>query len=319
MRQRSFLVTGGAGFIGSHLVDLLMNNGHTVIVLDDLSSGKIDNLRNWTDDPKFRFIRGDVTNDLTEQLNERTLRGSPSIGTIFHLAARVDVISSFESPLENADTNYLGTMRVLDFALKNDIKRVVFASSAAVYGENVRVPTSEEEETSPMSPYGLHKLASEKLMEIYRNQWGLSTLSLRFFNVYGPRQDPESQYSGVITRFIGRGLNKEPLIIFGSGEQTRDFIFVGDVVEGTMTATISGVEGILNLGTGLETSINHLSEMIGTISGNDAGVVHSSGRKGELIRSCADVSRMEAECQFKAETEMDEGLKMTAAWFRGKF
>jgi len=316
MKERAVLVTGGAGFIGSNLVDLLMESGYVVYVLDDLSSGTLDNLERWTDDPHFRFIRGDVSRPLGESVTPAALSGGPHIGWIFHLAARVDVTSSFEHPLEDARVNYTGTMNVLDHALKNGVEKVIFSSSAAVYGDTDEMPISEETPQNPLSPYGLHKLASEKLMDIYRRQWGLDTLVFRFFNVYGPRQDPSNPYSGVISRFMEKASSSQPLMIYGDGLQTRDFIFVEDVAQALLRGAMSRHSGTINLGTGSETSIIRLADLIIEMSGREIPKVHMQERKGEIRRSMADMSRFAGLFRETEMTPMREGLKRTFEWYK---
>lgn len=312
----SILVTGGAGFIGSNLVDLLLEEGYTVIVLDDLSSGSIKNLSRWSEDSNLRFVKGDVKRPLDESLTPAVLSGCPGIGTIFHLAAWVDVTSSFERPGDNALVNYLGTFNVLDYALKHDVRRVVFASSAAVYGDTTEIPVTETMDRKPLSPYGLHKLSSEMLLDIYNSQWEKSTASVRFFNVFGPRQDPSNPYSGVISKFLERASVNEPLLIYGDGKQTRDFIFVEDVARALLMTAMSDVTGQLNLGTGKETSILDLAEVVGRVSGGELKRIHMPARKGEILRSCADVSRIREEVGFEAEIDLLEGMRRTWEWFK---
>jgi UDP-glucose 4-epimerase len=308
-------VTGGAGFIGSNLVDLLMEAGHTVYVIDDLSSGCLDNLARWQDHGSFRFIRGDVRRPLSESLTPNAVSGPP-IGTIFHLAAWVDVTSSFEHPGENAMINYLGTFNVLDYALKHDIRKVVFASSAAVYGDTTDLPVREEYPKRPLSPYGLNKLSSEMLLDVYNHQWDLECASLRFFNVYGPRQDPSNPYSGVISKFMEKARSREPLLVYGDGKQTRDFIYVEDVARALLMTARSDATGQMNLGTGRETSILDLCETIDELSGTELGRVLLPPRKGEIVRSCADISRIRERVGFEPETDLRSGMKSTYEWFR---
>jgi UDP-glucose 4-epimerase len=312
----SILVTGGAGFIGSNLVDLLMEEGYVVFVLDDLSTGSMDNLSGWIDHDNLRFIRGDIRRPLEDNLIPGLISNAPPIRTIFHLAARVDVTSSFEDPGDNANINYLATYNVLDYSLKHDISRVIFASSAAIYGDTTELPVREDMNKKPLSPYGLHKLSSEMLLDVYNNQWNLSTASLRFFNVYGPRQDPSNPYSGVISKFLERSVSGEPLLIYGDGEQTRDFIYVGDVARALLDTARSEITGQMNLGTGNEISILDLADVVEEISSMELKRIHMPPRKGEILRSCADVSRIRDLVGFEAETDLKEGMRKTAEWFR---
>jgi UDP-glucose 4-epimerase len=315
MRDRGVLVTGGAGFIGSHLVDLLMENGYTVYVLDDLSTGKLDNIEQWMDNGNFRFIRGDIREPLDNTLTPSKLGGGPPIGTIFHLAARVDVTSSFNDPRSDMEVNYLGTLNVMDHAWKTDVHKIVFASSAAVYGDTDKLPISEGSEIDPLSPYGLNKFSSEMLFRIYHSQYGLDYTVLRFFNVYGPRQDPDNPYSGVISKFMNWGRKGEPLMIYGDGVQTRDFIYVGDVAQIMMAAAGSSFVGTMNVATGMENSILDLAEGVEDILGKTLKRVYLPERKGEIIKSTADVTRLRELVEPSQMTSLKEGLRATYRWF----
>lgn len=311
MRDDGILVTGGAGFIGSHLVDLLLESGYTVYALDNLSTGKLENLEEAEGSPNFRFIRGDVTRSLSDVLGGSALGGGPPISAIFHLAARVDVTTSLERPLDDALTNYTGTINVLDYAIKNDIRWVTFSSSAAVYGDVRSLPVNEDDPLLPLSPYGLNKMASENLLRIYGENYNINTASLRFFNVYGPRQDPGNPYSGVISKFMEWGKNGQPLIIYGDGSQTRDFVYVKDVAAALHLAYRCGATGAFNIGTGTETSISRLAEEVSRISGNDLPKVHMEERKGEISRSQACVDKFERVCEFRPSTSLKQGLRET--------
>lgn len=311
MPDEGILITGGAGFIGSHLADLFLRSGYTVYVLDNLSTGKMENLENASDSPNFRFIRGDVTRDLSDVLGGSALGGGPPVTAIFHLAARVDVTTSLEKPMDDARTNYIGTINVLDYAIKNDIKSVIFSSSAAVYGDTKDLPVSEDDDTKPLSPYGLNKLASENLLRIYRENFRIRTAALRFFNVYGPRQDPGSPYSGVISKFMDWAREGKPLIIYGDGKQTRDFVYVEDVAMALYSAYHNRVSGVFNVGTGNETSVLELAGSVSKIAGRDLQKVHMDARKGEIKRSAASVDKLERECEYRPETPLKEGLRET--------
>ncbi len=316
MSGQGVLVTGGAGFIGSHLVELLLEKGHAVYVLDDLSTGKMANIPADGGSDNLRFIRGDIGVELEASLNPRSLGGGPPIEAIFHLAARVDVTSSFQFPFDDAQVNYIGTMNVLDYALRNGIRKVVFSSSAAVYGMNVDTPLTESTAAHPLSPYGSHKLASERLLSIYNEQYDMRNTSLRFFNVYGPRQDPSSPYSGVISRFFEMALKGEPLTVFGDGEQTRDFVYVKDVADAVYASYVRPDRGVFNIATGRETSINKLASMVLSITGSRGEVVHVPERKGEVLRSLADVTAADEVLGFRAERDLRAGLSETFRWFR---
>ncbi|MBN1390654.1 MAG: NAD-dependent epimerase/dehydratase family protein [Candidatus Thermoplasmatota archaeon] len=315
MKDQGVLVTGGAGFIGSNLVDVLMENGYTVYVVDDLSTGKIENLRRWTGEDNFNFIKGDIRTPLDNTLTPSRLGGGPPIRTIFHLAAKVDVTSSFLDPRLDLEVNYIGTMNVLDYAVRNGVGKVLFTSSAAVYGDSEVLPVRESQPTDPLSPYGLHKLSSENLIRIYHGQYGLDHTVCRLFNVYGPRQDPSNQYSGVISRFMEKARRSEPVLIYGDGEQTRDFVFVNDVARILVMAANSGLNGTFNVACGIETSVNDISSVIETISGNELRRVHLPERKGEIRRSVADISMLREDLHFTEFTGIREGLRETYRWF----
>jgi len=318
MANTGILVTGGAGFIGSNLVDLLVEKGHAVYILDDLSTGKLDNISEQLGEEHVKFIRGDVRTDLKNSLTARNLGDGPTIDAIFHLAARVDVTSSFQEPSADAAINYLGTLNVLDHALREGIRKVIFASSAAVYGDTSQVPVAESGPTIPLSPYGLHKLSSERMLRIYGAHYGMRCTSLRFFNVYGPRQDPSSPYSGVISRFMEKGTRREPMLIFGDGRQTRDFVYVGDVAAAMYMAYLRGDGAVLNVGTGKETSVNELARTVMGITGSNADPVHMPARKGEILRSCASTDDAKEVIGFSAETSLGEGLTLTCRYFKGR-
>lgn len=316
MSGEGVLVTGGAGFIGSHLVDLLVEKGHAVYVLDDLSSGRMENLSMHEGSDAIRFIKGDVSRPMDECLNPGSMKGGPEIGAIFHLAARVDVTTSISNPLDDARVNYIGTLNVLDFALRNGVENMIFSSSAAVYGDVKEIPTPEDAPKSPISPYGSHKLASENILGMFNEHYGMRCTALRFFNVYGPRQDPSNPYSGVISKFIDASLRKDPLIIFGDGNQSRDFVYVRDVAEALYRAYLRSPSMVLNIGTGRETTVNSLAKTVIRTSGYDGRTVHMPERKGEIIRSCARISMAREHLDLTADTDIQQGVVETMRWFR---
>jgi UDP-glucose 4-epimerase len=315
VKDLGVLVTGGAGFIGSNLVDLLMENGYTVYVLDDLSTGKLENLERWSENGNFRFIPGDIRNPLDSILTSSKMGGGPPIGTIFHLAARVDVTTSFLDPKADMEVNYLGTLNVLEYASRMDVRKIVFSSSAAVYGDTEVLPVNEDISLDPLSPYGLNKMASEILLKIYKAQYGLDHTILRFFNVYGPRQDPGNPYSGVISKYMNWTRNKEPLMIYGDGSQTRDFIFVGDVADIMASAASSNFVGTLNVATGKENSVLDLANAVEEVGGTQLKRVHLPERKGEIIRSVANIAKLQEKLGPFEPVSLKEGLRKTYRWF----
>jgi UDP-glucose 4-epimerase len=314
------VVTGGAGFIGSHLVDRLIELGHRVVVLDDFRTGKRANLARWAD-AKFRFdgrepaleiITCDVSHGIFAALAAVTAKYG-RVERIAHLAAQVSVVASIANPLTDMAVNYGSTLHVLEYARAMGVSKVAFASSAAVYGETEVTPVAEETPTRPISPYGIHKLTSELALDYYAAVHGVPVTALRFFNVYGPRQDPTSPYSGVISIFADRAKAGKPLTIFGDGKQTRDFVYVGDVVKAIVVALSDGNSRLVaNVGTGDETSVLELAKSIVKLCGERSVIEHAPARPGEIIRSCALVERL-AELGAPATTPLIEGLRQTVA------
>ncbi len=316
MDMADIIVTGGAGFIGSHLVDHLIDQDHNVLVVDDLSSGSTENLSRWIGDERLRFVRWDITRPLD---GCEDLRSHGRIDCIFHLAARIDVITSFDDPLDDAMRNYIGTLNVLEFARNRGCEQVIFSSSAAVFQDNGLVPIDESFPTGPLSPYGFHKLMSEGILDLYDLHHGMRNASFRFFNVYGPRQDPANPYSGVISKFIRMCIDGERLIIFGDGEQTRDFVFVKDVVRTLVRGYEKGATGQYNVGTGTETTINELAATIAGGFDTDPGRDHKGERMGEIQRSCADIGRIKKELDIGPDTSLCDGIRRTVEWYLDEY
>jgi nucleoside-diphosphate-sugar epimerase len=297
------LVIGGAGFIGSHIVERLTRDGHKVRALDNLSTGKRENLTPVAAD--VELVVADVRH--TERLRQE-MRGCD---VVFHQAAIVSVPYSVEHPDETLDVNLRGTLNVLEAAKGAGVKRVVMASSAAVYGEDPELPKRETMLPSPISPYGLEKLASEHYLSIWTKLFGIETVALRYFNVFGPRQDPSSAYSGVISIFVDRILRGAPISIFGDGEQFRDFVYVANVVEANiLAATRPRASGrVYNVGCGKRTSLNELAAMLGRICGRDVKPSHAEPRAGDIRESLADISRARAELGYEPRIGVEEGLR----------
>jgi UDP-glucose 4-epimerase len=312
------VVTGGAGFIGSHCADALLERGHRVTVLDNFSTGKRANLADHRDDERLTIVTADVADGIFAPLAGVTREHGP-VTRIIHLAAQVDVVTSLNNPVSDVRTNLGATVHVLEYARSQRVQRVVFASSAAIYGDVDEVPVRESAPKMPLSPYGLNKLGSEMYLRTYRQVHGVPTAALRFFNVYGPRQDPSSPYSGVISIFMDRSAQGEELIIFGDGAQTRDFVYVGDVVAAVLAACFvdEPPHQPVNVGTGSETTINELAETIRLLHAPSSAVRHAPSRPGEILRSCAAVSEAKASLGFEAEVGLAEGLAKTSAWLRG--
>jgi len=312
------VVTGGAGFIGSHTVDRLLEQGCRVAVLDNFSTGKRENLARWQGSRDLEILTVDISDGIFAALADLEGRWGP-VERIVHLAAQTSVVHSIENPLNDVRNNYTGTVQVLEYARRKSVKKIVFASSAAVYGDVDKFPVREDAPCSPLSPYGIDKLGSEFWLRYHSSVHALATQPLRFFNVYGPRQDPGSPYSGVISIFSDRAAAGKALVIFGDGEQTRDFVFVGDVSRGIVLALFAaGGDGqAANIGTGAETSVNELASMINEFCGGLSTISHGESRDGEILKSVADVSRAREWFDFDAEVQLRDGLKETVASLQG--
>ncbi len=305
------VVTGGAGFIGSHTVDALIASGHRVVVLDDFSTGKRANLAHHADTDRLHVVECDVSNGVFAALGPMTARFGP-VERIVHLAAQVSVVSSIANPVTDMQINYGGTLHVLEYARACGVKKLVFASSAAVYGDVASLPVSEDAALQPLSPYGGHKLASEYALDTYATVHGVLTTALRFFNVYGPRQDPTSPYSGVISIFSDRAKAGRALVIFGDGHQTRDFVYVGDVVRAIVAALADGHSRLIaNVGTGTEITIAELARTIVELCGGRSTIEHAPPRAGEILKSRARVDRLRDQLGVVAQTRLADGLRAT--------
>jgi UDP-glucose 4-epimerase len=311
-------VTGGAGFIGSHTIDRLIESGCRVVVLDDFSTGKRINLSRWASDPRLMILEVDIADGIFAPLASVT-RQHGRVSRIIHLAAQTSVVRSVQNPLTDVRINYAGTVQVLEYARSHGIEKVVLASSAAVYGDVTELPVRETATLHPLSPYGIDKLGGEHFLHYYSVVHGVPGTALRFFNVYGPRQDPGSPYSGVISIFADRAMAGRPLTIFGTGEQTRDFVYVGDVARAVVRACLSGDgdRAVINVGTGREVTVNELARTIVRLCGERSEIVHAATRAGEIARSVAAVERMHEILGLSAQTTLEDGLRETLAWARG--
>jgi UDP-glucose 4-epimerase len=301
-------VTGGAGFIGSHVVDRLIERGCRVVVVDDLSTGTRDNLARWLGGDACQLVVADVADGLAGPL-----AGLGRIDRFVHLAAQVSVVASLEQPLRDVQVNYRGTVQVLEHARALGAAKVVFASSSAIYGDAAELPVGEDVPARPLSPYGVDKYASELMLALYSHIHGVPATAFRFFNVYGPRQDPSSPYSGVISIFADRARDGRELTIFGDGEQTRDFVYVGDVARLVAEAALSpvGDGAVCNVGTGRATSIGELARVVVDLCGGRSTIRHEAPRAGEIRHSVAKVARATEIFGFTATTPLAEGLRET--------
>ena len=308
------IVTGGAGFIGSHTVEALVKRGYGVLVIDNLYSGSLSNLslpcgsnRVWVELVDIRDW-GALLNSARKHIGSCDYRG------IIHLAAMINVVEVENNPWDALDTNVKGTLNVLELARRLGIERVVLASSVAVYGEPRYLPIDEEHPLEPVNLYGETKLMAERLLWLYARRYGLRPVALRYFNVYGPRMRP-GPYAGVIHRFIAALLEGKPPLIHGDGEQTRDFIYVEDVAEANLRALESNYTGALNIGSGRETSINELYQMICSLIGCCPNPLYTAPRPGDVRRSKASVKKAAEKLGWRPRTGLEKGLTRTIKYY----
>ncbi len=303
--MKKVLITGGAGFIGSHTADLLLEQGIAVRVLDNLSSGHRENLP--AQHPLLEFVRGDICD--ADAVNS-ALQG---VTHCLHLAAQVSVVASLEDPEFSARQNIVGFVNVLDACRKQGVRRLVYASSAAIYGEPPKLPLDEDVPVKQLSPYGLEKQINEDYADLYHRLYNFSSLGMRFFNVYGPRQDPKSPYAGVIALFVDRITAAKPVTVFGDGQQTRDFIYVRDVARTNVAALKSQAQGACNVATGQRTSLLDLINTLSALTGNKTAITFAAPRTGDIVHSLADPGRMNRELKVVAESSLQEGLSALLA------
>jgi len=309
MKEKNIVVTGGAGFIGSNLVRALAGENE-VIVIDDLSTGNLENIRDLIDNQSIMFVEGSITDlDLLKKTFE-------NVDYVFHEAAIPSVPRSIKDPLKSNHTNVNGTLNVLVAARDSGVEKVVYASSSSVYGDTPVLPKKEDMKPSPLSPYAVSKLVGEYYCQVFTKVYGLSAVSLRYFNVYGPRQDPLSEYAAVIPRFISRVLNGESPIVFGDGNQTRDFTFVRDVVNANILAMKSNVSGVFNIAGGKRISINELAQLVMRIIGKDLDVVYNDPQPGDIMHSLADISKAKEQLGYEPRFDLTKGLEETLKWFQ---
>jgi UDP-glucose 4-epimerase len=306
MKNKKIAVTGGLGFIGSHLIGRLYKNNDVVIV-DDQSSGNMENIQDF-DFNKIDTNLGDITQIKLERIFE-------DVDYVFHMAAVTSVPQSVEDPIRSNEVNITGTLKVLEAAKNCGVKKLIFSSSSAVYGETETVPIDEKTLVNPMSPYAVTKATSEMYCRVYSDIYDLSTISLRYFNVFGPKQDPKSQYAAVIPIFIDKLIKKESPIIYGDGEQTRDFVSVKQVVDANILAAQSNKTGSYNIGLGKSTTINELFDMITEIMKKDIHPVYESERAGEIKHSVADISKAKT-IGYSPKNDFKEELAETIDWFK---
>lgn len=305
-----YLVTGGAGFIGSHLVERLLSDGHEVAVLDDFSTGFRENLRPFAG--QFELIEASILDV------DAVTRAAAGADFVLHEAALGSVPRSVEDPVTTHNVNTTGTLNVLMAARDSGVRRLIFAASSSAYGDTTELPKHEMMYPRPLSPYAASKLTAEHYLAAFSATYGLETVALRYFNVFGPRQDPNSQYAAVIPRFVAAALNNEAPIIFGDGEQTRDFTFVSNVVDANLRACVApGISGqVFNIGGGGRISLNELWSRIRDLTGTTAAPVHADARAGDVRDSLASMDKTKKLLGFVPAVSVAEGLARTVDAFR---
>ena len=305
MNQKRVVVTGGAGFIGSSIVEELYKDNE-IVIIDDLSSGRIENIADFENHSNVTFFQGSI---LDQELLQRAFRGAD---IVFHEAAISSVARSIADPISANEVNINGTLNVLIAAKNHKVNKVVFASSAAVYGDASALPLRENMIPNVRSPYALTKLTGEYYCRLFNELYGLPTISLRYFNVYGPRQNPDSEYSAVIPSFIFNVLKNHPPIVYGNGDQTRDFVYIKDVVQANIIAARSKATGVFNIGGGSSTSINELAQDVLRNLGKNMQPVHKEPREGEVRNSLADITLANS-IGYDPKYALEKGLRETIA------
>jgi nucleoside-diphosphate-sugar epimerase len=304
-KSESVLITGGAGFIGSNVVPKLLDKDYRVVVLDNLSAGRIENLKRVETHPNFAFKKGDIRN------RSAIRKVMENVDVVVHLAAQIDVSTSVRDPFGTHETNVTGTLNLLQEAVECKVAKFVLASSTAVYGDTATLPLREETALKPISPYAASKAGDEAYLSAYAHCYGLETVALRFFNVYG-QKNQSNAYSGVITKFLQKAEKGEPLLVEGDGEQTRDFVHVSDVANSIALALAAKVHPgeAFNICTGTPSSINVLAETVKAITGKNLPVVHGPSRVGDVRDSYGDPAKAMEQLGFRAVVDLASGLKM---------
>jgi UDP-glucose 4-epimerase len=305
-----YIITGGAGFIGSHIAEYLSGNGHEVIIFDNLFTGKRQNISHLLEKKTVTFVEGSVTDlDALKKI-------APGTDGIFHEGAIVSVPRSLKNPLATNEANVQGTLNVLLAARDSGVGKVVFASSSSVYGDTPVLPKQEDMKPLPISPYAVSKLTGEYYCRVFSSAYQLPTVCLRYFNVFGPRQDPNSEYAAVIPKFITRILDNQPPLIYGDGRQSRDFTFVKDVVQANILAMEKNVEGIFNIAYGKQHTLNELASVIMELTGNRMEPQYEPVRQGDILHSLADITAARSGLGYSPEYTFESGLQETVSWFQ---
>jgi len=310
MKNKKIVVTGGAGFIGSNLARYLANENNHVVVIDNLSTGHLENIQDLIAAEKVEFIKGSIT-----ELNvlQDVFKG---FDYVFHEAALPSVPRSIKEPLLTNQVNISGTLNVLVVAKEAGVKKVIYASSSSVYGDTPTLPKKESMTPNPLSPYAVSKLAGEYYCQVFTRVYGLPTVALRYFNVYGPYQDPASEYAAVIPKFVTRVLNHLNIVMYGDGQQTRDFTYVSDVVRANILAAESEISGVFNMAGGKRVTLNDLAQTIMMLCKNKVDIIYDDVRPGDIKHSLADISKAKKGFGYIPGYDINEGLKETLKWFQ---
>lgn len=313
LKNKKVLVTGGAGFIGSNITRRLIEEGSQVSVFDNFSTGKRENLASIVN--RIHVFEGDLRDFAL------VMEATKGVDIIFHEAALPSVIRSVRAPNTTNDVNVSGTLNLLEAATANKVKRVIYASSSSIYGDTLTLPKKEDMKPNPRSPYAVSKIAGEYYMQVFHHLYGLQTVVLRYFNVYGPHQDPSSEYSGVIAKFIKAFIENKPLIIFGDGDQSRDFTYVDDVVDANIIAAQSNISGeVFNVAGGNRHTINQMVEILkGIFNKKIYEVRYIATRPGDVKHSQAYVKKIYEKLKYKTSITFQQGLKETVNWYRESY
>jgi UDP-glucose 4-epimerase len=307
-----FVVTGGAGFIGSHISDFLVHRGDEVVIVDNFFSGRLENIRDLVDTPMVTVMNGSVTDQAL------LFKACKDADGIFHEAAITSVPRSVNDPLLSNEANVTGTLNVLVAAQKCGIRKIVYASSSSIYGDTPTLPKREDMVPNPKSPYAITKMAGEYYLNVFHELCGMNTVSLRYFNVFGPRQDPNSEYSAVIPKFITKILHHESPVVYGDGSQTRDFTYVKDVVQANIRAMESDAQGIFNVAYGSRITLIELARTIMDALGEDLPLRYEAARSGDIHDSLADISAAKKAFGYAPEYTVPTGLEETVAWYKNQ-
>jgi UDP-glucose 4-epimerase len=310
MKNKKIIVTGGAGFIGSNLTRYLANEDNHVVVIDNLSTGYLENIQDLIESKKIEFVNASITN---YALLQDTFKG---IDYVFHEAALPSVPRSIIEPLLTNEVNINGTLNVLVAAKATGVKKVIYASSSSIYGDTPTLPKTEKMPPHPQSPYAVSKLTGEYYCSVFTEVFHLPTVALRYFNVYGPRQDPLSEYAAVIPRFIMNVLNDKPPIIYGDGTQTRDFTFIDDVIHANVLAAESDASGVFNTAGGKRITIDELATTVMALCKKNLELRYEKMRPGDIKHSLADISQAKEKFRYTPRFDINDGLKETIPWFQ---